>query len=54
MGATKNTIPENPVCDNGCSEICFECQYEMETAHINKRFKPSMEDWHNKEAKKGK
>ena len=48
MSRMKDTIPENPVCDNGCSEICLECQYDMETIHINKRFKPSMEDWYDK------
>ena len=53
MGRMKDTIPENYVCDNFCEEICIECQYSMETAHIYKKFRPSIEKWYNKGLKKG-
>ena len=45
MSKIKDTIPEKYVCDNYCEEICFECQYQMETA--NMKNKPTIEDWYN-------
>lgn len=47
MGRMKETIPDKYVCSKYCEEICMECQYSMETAHLNERFKPSIEKWYN-------
>lgn len=53
MGRMKETIPENYVCTNYCEEICIECQYSMETAHIPKKWRPRIETWYNKGLKRG-
>ena len=52
MSKMKNTIPDNYICNNFCEEICGVCQYEMETAHYPKRWKPTMKTWFNKVTKK--
>ena len=48
MARMKETIPENYVCNHYCEEICVECQYSMETAHITPKFRPSIVKWYNK------
>ena len=53
MGRMKETIPTNYVCNNYCEEICVECQYSMETAHIQKKWRPRIETWYNKGLKRG-
>jgi len=51
MGKIKSTIPDNYVCDNYCEEICFECEYNMETANYSKRWRPKIETWFKKISK---
>ena len=53
MSYIKNSIPD----DYNCSHFddidnCVECQYSMQTAHIKKEYRPSLEKWYNKKTKK--
>ena len=48
MSKMKSTIPKKYVCSKYCEEICFECQYSMETAHIPKEWRPRIDTWYNK------
>ena len=54
MGRMTETIPETYICNNYCEEICVECQYSMETAHIHPKYRPSIARWYNKPPKKVK
>ena len=54
MSYIKNTLPDYPACSHFCEEICVECQYILETAHIPERYRPSITTWYNKPTKRGK
>ena len=55
MSYIKNSIPDNWNCHHFDNiDNCVECQYSMQTAHINPQYRPSIEKWYNKKSRRRK
>ena len=55
MSYIKNSIPDDYNCSHfGDIDTCLECQYAMQTSHIRKEYRPSLEKWYNKKSRSKK
>ena len=55
MSYIKNSIPDDYNCSHfGDIDTCLECQYAMQTSHIRKEYRQSLEKWYNKKSRSKK